>query len=248
MIDDMVPRKKVGVLAPRGLVEIGPYEFYRLAPPGIMLVICALGIKEFTEKGVYDVYAGIDAQLAELQTRDIDLIVQEGVPLQCLIGCEAHDARLAYITGKSGLPVTSGVLAGVNAAKHLGVRRIAFGNKFSEAVNESLARFFTREGIEVTGHVSWGEGKTDDQIHGMHWADLAEAGLRIGRQTFEENPDADAIYMPGGGWNLNRAINELEAEFGKPVLGHRHTGTWEIARRVGMWRPREGYGRLFATP
>jgi maleate cis-trans isomerase len=248
MIDDMVPRKKVGVFAPRGLVEIGPYEFYRLAPPGIMLVICALGIKEFTEKGVYDVYAGIDEQLAELVTRDIDLIIQEGVPLQCLIGTEAHDKRLAYITKKTGLPATSGVLGAVNAAKHLGIKKIAFGNKFSEAVNHRLAEFFTRAGIEITGFVSWGEGKTDNQIHGMHWADLAEVGVHIGRQTFEENPDAEAIYMPGGGWNLNRAINELEAEFGRPVLGHRHASTWEVVRQVGLWKPRKGYGMLFAKP
>ena len=251
MTEMPVPKKKIGVFAPRAIVEVGPYEFYQMAPKGIMLVIVPMGIRNFTREGVEEVYAGIDEQLNQLMIRKVDFIVQEGIPLQCLIGAEAHDARLAYIHEKTGIPVSSGVLGAVEAAQHLGIKKIAFGNKFTKDVNESLSRFFTRAGIEVTGFVSWGEGREDgygNALKSMKDTELVQVGYDVGRRTFEENPDADGIYMPGGSWSLNSVVVDLEKEFDKPVLGHRHVTAWHQINAVDMWQPRDGYGRLFAAP
>lgn len=251
MTSDMVPKKKIGVFAPRALVEMGPYEFYQLAPKGIMLVIVPMGIRSFTKEGVEEVYKNIDQQLEELMIRRVDVIIQEGVPLQCLIGLEAHDRRLAYIREKTGLPVSSGVEGSVDAAKHLGIKKIAFANKFTKETNAGLAKFFERAGITVTGAVSWGEDKGD--LYGMGIKkiadrDLVNIGFEVGRRAFRENPDCDGIYMPGGSWSLNKVVVDLEKEFGKPVLGHRHTTVWHMIQSVGMWKPRKGHGRLFAAP
>jgi maleate cis-trans isomerase len=74
-----------------------------------------------------------------------------------------------------------------------------------------------------------------------------EIGYQIGRQTFEEHPDADGIYMPGGSWTLNKVVTDLEAEFKKPVLGHHLVNVWNMATLLGMWSPRQGLGRLYSA-
>ena len=250
---DLLPKKKAAILAPRAIVDVGPFEFYQMAPPGIMLTIVPLGIQRFTKEGVEEAYGPIDEQLKHLVERRVDIILQEGVPLQCLIGTEAHDKRLAYLHDKTGLPVSSGVLGGVEAAQHLGIKKIAFGNKFSDAENEGLSRFFTRAGIEVTGYYSWGEHQEEKDVTGnavkrIKETDLVEIGFEVGRRVFRDNPDCDGIYMPGGSWALNKVVVELEKEFGKPVLGHRHTSVWHIVKMLGMWKPKKGWGMLFAAP
>lgn len=251
MPKDVIPEKKVGVLAPRAIVENGPYEFYNLAPRGVMLTVVPLGIRRFTLEGVEEVFKDIDEQLEQLMLRRVHAIAQEGVPLQCLIGADAHDKRLAYIREQTGLPVSSGVLGAVHAAQRLGVKRIAFGNKFQAGVNDRLAEFFTREGIEVTGYYSWGETRRNDvsgtDIKKISHSDLVKIGYEVGRRTFDANPDADAVYMPGGSWSLNSVVVDLEKEYGKPVLAHRHVAAWDMCRLVGMWKPKRGYGRLLAT-
>jgi len=250
MARDILPKKKIGVLAPRAIVEYGPYEFYNLAPKGILLTVVPLGIKQFTREGVEEVFKDIDTQLEQLILRKVDAISQDGVPLQCLVGVEAHDARLDYIRTKTGVPVSSGVVGAIEAAKRLGIGRIAFGNKFTDSVNNELARFFTRAGIDVTGYHSWGEGRGStygNDIKKVSHADLVKIGYEVGRRTFEENPTADGIYMPGGSWSLNQVVIDLEAEFGKPVLAHRHVAVWDMVRLVGMWKPKKGYGRLLGS-
>lgn len=249
--DDLIPKKKVGIFAPRAIVDDIPWEFYKLAPRGIMAVIVPLGLTRFVKEEVERVYAPVDDQLKQLMLRRVDLLVQSGVPLQCLIGAEAHDRRLALFREKTGLPATSGILGAIAACRKLGIRKIAFGNKFTEAINQSLSRFFTREGIQVTGYTKW--DPTVDIVDGSAIKQINEAGLirigyEVGRKTFLDNPDCDGIYMPGGSWSLNQVVTDLEAEFGKPVLGHHLVNVWNIATHLGLWTPRQGLGRLYASP
>ena len=250
MSDDLIPLKKVGIFAPRHIVDDIPWEFYKLAPKGIMAVIVPMGITHFVKEDVERVYEPVDEQLKQLMLRKVDLLVQSGVPLQCLIGADAHDRRLAYMRAQTGLPVTSGILGAISACKKLGIRKIAFGNKFTEEINVRLAEFFTRAGVEVAGWTIWTptiEIEDASSIKKVGEAGLVEIGYQIGRQTFEEHPDADGIYMPGGSWTLNKVVTDLEAEFKKPVLGHHLVNVWNMATLLGMWSPRQGLGRLYSA-
>src|SRR3712207_5356649 len=142
---------KVGVFSPMAIIDNTPYEFYRMAPAGIMLVIVPLGIRRFEREDVERVFAPLDEQLAELTPRGIDLYFQAGVPLQLAIGIDAHDARLAHIERRTGKPAISSITGAVAAAKHLGIRKIVLVNRFTEAMNATLAEFFRRDGISVIG-------------------------------------------------------------------------------------------------
>src|SRR6266498_1172228 len=98
MFEESVPKLKIGALKPLSVVDNSDYEFYRIAPPGVMLVMIPVGLGKFSKRGV-------------------DLIMQSGVPLPLLIGIEAHDRLIERIEKRSGKPATSSVLGVVAAAK-----------------------------------------------------------------------------------------------------------------------------------
>ena len=86
MFEDAVPKLKIGVLKPLSVVDNSAYEFYRIAPPGVMLVMIPVGLGKFSKDDVERVFAPLDSYVDQLMERGVDLIMQSGVPLPLLIG------------------------------------------------------------------------------------------------------------------------------------------------------------------
>ena len=151
MFEDYLPKHKIGCLSPLAVVENAAYEFYRLAPPGLMLVLVSVGLSEFSRADVERVFAPLDSYLDMLKERDVDMVMQNGVPLPLLIGIEAHDRMIAHMAQYTGLPATSTVLAVGRTARQLGLKNVALVNKWSDEMNRTLGDFLGREGVGVCG-------------------------------------------------------------------------------------------------
>src|SRR5438105_366100 len=151
MFEQFLPKLKIGALKPLSVIDLSAYEFYRLAPPGVLLVMIGVGLGKFSKQDVERVFAPIDGYVDQLMERGVDLIMQSGVPLPLLIGVEAHDRLIDRIETRSGKPATSSVLGVVAAAKRLGLRRIVVANKWSRAMNQKLGEFFARGGTTIAG-------------------------------------------------------------------------------------------------
>src|SRR5262249_48373545 len=123
----------------------------RLAPPGVMLVMVGVGLKEFSSADVERVFAPLERHLDQLMERGVDLVIQNGVPLPILIGIDAHDRMVPHMERYTGRPATTTVLSVVRAASDLGVRKVAVVNKWTDEMNHSLAKFFARGGVEIVG-------------------------------------------------------------------------------------------------
>lgn len=245
-----VPIKRVGSLAPRGAVTYTPYHFYQLAPKGVILMIIPLGIQTFSKDDVDRVFGPLDSQLEQMKLYRPDLVEQSGVPLLLLSGLDGHDRRIDYIHSKMGVPVTSSLLGAVAAARHMGVRTIAFANRFNVAMNETLKAFFVRAGIAVAGYESLAENK--DVMDAARGPRMTEAennadGMMLARRAFERFPKADAIYMGGGSWSLHPVIEKLEPEFRRPILGHHQCMVWDTLTHLGLRKPIPGMGMLLES-
>ena len=246
MFENDIPKHKIGVLHPLPVIDNSPYEFYRLAPPRVMLVMISVGLAEFSKDDVERVFAPLDSHLDKLMERGIDLVVQNGVPLPILIGVEAHDRMLAHMAEYTGKPATSSVRAVAHAARDLGIRKLALANKWSEAMNRTLGEFFAREGVEICGTATkvlspaeFQKIKTDDNL---------QLAYDLGRRAFLDNPDCDGVYIGGGAWLAEPAARELEKEFGKPVICNQVAAIREMMILLNDWKPVAGRGRLMATP
>jgi maleate cis-trans isomerase len=245
MFENDVPQKKIGVLSPLAVIDNSAYEFYQLVPRGIMMVTVPLGLQEFTAKDVERVFAPIDAQLDLLLERGIDIVQQAGVPLPILIGPEALQRLLGHIEAKTKLPASSTVLDVVAATKWLGLKHIAVANKWTDAMNHSLAQFFAKEHIAVVG-------ANTQPMHPSQFVKMtSEASLHLayelGRGALEKFPDAEGVYIGGGSWLTLPVISRLEAEFDKPVITNQVATVWHVLHLLNCWAPIQGFGQLLRS-
>ena len=72
MFEGYMPKYKIGCLPPGAIIDNRPFEFYRLAPPGLMLVLVWVGLKEFSRGDVERVFTPLERYLDQLMERDVD--------------------------------------------------------------------------------------------------------------------------------------------------------------------------------
>jgi maleate cis-trans isomerase len=245
MFERNIPKYKIGCLQPGAIIDNHPFEFYRLAPPGIMLVMVGVGLKEFSRGDVERVFAPLDRYLDQLMEREVDLVIQHGVPLPLLIGIDAHDRMMAHMAEYTGLPATSTVLSVVRAAAELGFKRVAVVNKWTAEMNATLAAFFARGGVAVIGGAT--EPLAPAAFHRIAPAEHMRLAYELGRRAFLEHADCDAVYIGGGSWIAEPVAARLEAEFGKPVLCNQTAVIRNTLKMLGIWSPIDGHSRVLAA-
>jgi maleate cis-trans isomerase len=240
------PTHKIGCLSPLAVVENAAYEFYRLAPRGLMLVLLPIGLSEFSRADVERVFAPLDRYLDMLTERGVDLVMQNGVPLPLLIGIEAHDRMIAHMAKYSGRLATSTVLAVGRAARQLGLRRVALVNKWSDEMNRTLADFLAREGVSVCGVVN--KSLAPAQFVKIGTEDQMQLAYELGRRAFLESPDCDGVYVGGGTWLAEPVAEQLEKEFDRPVICNQAAMIRDILHLFGEWKPIAGHSRVLSAP
>ena len=233
MFEHEIPKKKIGYLSPLPVIENGPYEFYQLVPKGILLVMIAVGLQEFTRQDVERVFSAIDHQIELLQERSVDIILQAGVPLPLLAGPDFLTRLLTYIENKANVPATSTVLNVVAAIKHLGLKKIAIANKWSNQMNSTLEEFFTRDGISVIGVNT--RSMEPSEFVKISSEQSMTLGYQLGRRALEDYPTADGVYIGGGTWMTLPIIAKLETEFRKPVITNQIASVWHVLHLLNCW-------------
>jgi maleate cis-trans isomerase len=244
--EDLLPEHKIGVLSPRSIIENQPYQFYRMAPPSVILVFTPMGLKEFSATDIERITEGLEEKLDLLMQRGVELIVASGVPLPILLGIEGHDRLLAHIESYAGVPATSSMEHVVSSAKALGISKLVVANKWSEEMNQVMAAFFAREGVEIVGVAS--EPMQPEEFDKIPTKGNSDLAYGLGRRGFTEYPEAEALYIGGGSWLSQPVAEQLEAEFGKPAYCNQDAQLRHLLVRVGVWQPIEGHGKLLSLP
>ena len=242
LIANTLPARRIGFIWPVPVQDVGPYEFYRIAPPPTMMVTVGVSLGEFSEAEAERVLEPLESLSRQLVDRGADVVVQSGVPLSVLIGREKLRRVLERIERAGGVPALSTVLCVIDAAKELGIRNIALGNKWTEPMNRSLEGFFAQAGIAVTGVQT--RSMSPAQFMKMGTDDSACVAYELGRAAFESNPTADAVYLGGGAWLSIPAVLRLEAEFGRPVITNSGCAIRAACKRVGCWERRPDCGTV----
>lgn len=245
MFVEELPTRKIGYLGPRHVIENQPYEFYRLAPPGIILVMVSCGLERFTAQDVERVTKPIDRMLDMLVARDVEIVNQVGVPLPLLVGMEAHDALIKHIADYTGRPATSQLMNVIAALKHLGIKKVIAVNKWHHDMNENLAAFLDREGIELAGVSN--RALEPDEFSRINTKDSAKLAYDLSIQGVKDFPQADGIFIGGGSWLAQPVAVQVEAEVGLPVVTNIGAMTWNLLHRIGAWQPKQDCGRLLAS-
>jgi len=242
------PWYQLGYIIPHRYTDMDAYQFYRVAPEGMMLVTTGLNLAGHSLAAVEHELPTFWERVDLLAKKKVDRIALSGVPVASMLGRTKMREILAEAQDRSGLPCDTDLEAHIATLQHLGARRIALATRWPESVVGALTRYLGEAGIEVIA--SRARVRTLEENKHSSAADDHLLALELGGQVLRESPEAQALLMPGGLWHAIHAVPLLEAEHGRPVLLNILSTTWAALHAAGnrmLRRPDARWGKVLAS-
>jgi maleate cis-trans isomerase len=244
----IAPWYQLGYVIPHLYTDQDAYQFYRVAPEGMMLVTTGLDLKQYSLAAVEEELPTLWSRFDLLAQKKVDRISLSGVPVAAALGRRKMLEILGEAQSRTGLACDTDLEAHIAALKHVGARRIALATRWPQAVNDALTHYLGEAGIEVLACRS--RARTLEENKRSSAAADHDLALELGRQVMQDAPGAQALLVPGGLWFAIHAVPMLEAEFGKPVLLNILSTTWAALHAAGtrmLHRPNPRWGKLLAS-
>jgi maleate cis-trans isomerase len=228
---------RVGVIKPStrpGRAE----ELVMMLPKEIELEHAGCRIANGTRQELEQSFADFATKVAEMAALNVDLIHPAGVPF-LLLGYEGERALVGKWENLHKIPIFTNGMSQVNAVNAFAAKRIIAASYFPAEINVSFAKYLVEAGFEVLEIISFDVPFQD--------APKVEAGtLRTFFDALQRrHRDAEALYLIGPAWRATLGmLDELERDYGIPVIHHVPAQSWEIQKRLGFLNPVQGYGRL----
>jgi len=243
----IAPWYQLGYVIPHLHTDLDAYQFYRVAPEGMMLATTGLDLKDYTLAAV-ETELPLLWQRFELLAKKVDRLSLSGVPVASALGRAKMREILAEGEKRTGLVCDTDLEAHIATLQHFDATRIAVATRWPEPVNEALTRYLAEAGIEVIARRSRGRSLQENKVSSAA-ADY-ELALELGREAMRAAPEAQALLMPGGLWFAIHAVPILEAEFGRPVLLNILSTTWAALNTVRdrlVVRPDRRWGKVLGS-
>ena len=244
----IAPWYQLGYVIPHLYTDMDAYQFYRVAPEGMMLITTGINLKDYTLAAVETELPTLWQRFDLLASKKVDRLSLSGVPVASALGRKKMREILAEGTSRTGLPCDTDLEAHIATLQHFGATKIALATRWPESVTTALTRYLAEAGIEVIA--SRARPRTLEQNKHSSAADDHLLALELGREVLREAPNAQALLMPGGLWHAIHAVPMLEAEFGRPVLLNILSTTWAALHAAGkrmLHRPDPRWGKVLAS-
>jgi maleate cis-trans isomerase len=238
------PWYRLAYVTPHPVVDNVPYQFYRVAPDGVMLMFASLEITDYTLAAVERELPLFWKHVGELAEGGADRIVLTGVPVSAALGRERVLGMIAE-GKKRGVTIDTDLEAIAAAALHLGAKRVALATRWHETLNDAVAGYLKLAGVDVVGRKARGATMAENAT--LKAKDGMQLAIDLGRGVLSAAPEAQALILPGGRWLSTHAVAPLEAEFGKPVLLNLNCSLWAGLRAAGRGLPAPDAGMLLAS-
>jgi maleate isomerase len=238
--DDIYGRRaRIGYTSPPLTTEVFPYEFYKIVPDGVTLVVTSLAIVVRSKDEVEASYDISMRAAREMAAAGCDIVVLGGVPINLSRGFSNAKQMIADLEGELKVKVSTSTAAQTAAAHALGCKKVVVCQPYEKSETDRIASYAKHFGCEVLGATGW--GSPFNQIGRIP----RHAALDMGRELMKKHPDADSILFPSPHWPTAGALDVLEREFGVSCMSAHQAIVWDALRRCGVNERIEGFGRLF---
>jgi maleate isomerase len=235
-------RARIGYCSPPFVTEVFCFEFYKMAPPGVTLMITTLAITSLTSESTKEQMAESHAKSLEaskaMARAGADVVVLGGNPINQSRGVENLDEICATLSREIGTKVVTSTHAQIHALRALGARKVATVQPFVKDINADHEAAMRKLEVEPAGMVACGYTVED---LGRVPGDLA---ITLARQVKREHPEADTIHHSCAHWATAHAIDQIERELNVNVMTSQQAIFWKALRTAGITDKIEGYGRL----
>ncbi|MFB3884971.1 MAG: hypothetical protein ACE144_07065 [Thermodesulfobacteriota bacterium] len=231
-------RARIGYISPAN-AECSVYEFYRIIPEGVSLVVTCLSIKDLTREEMELALRRVNQAAMDLAKSEVDFIVLGGTPPAVMKGADGDQQLIRRIEEATKIRTVIKITAAMAAFRHLGARRISVVTPFVEENNRNIKKFLEGSGFSVSNIKGLG-------LHSN--LDIARlpsyAPYQLARSVVLENRETDAIYIPCTQWAPSFSAHQLEKDFGLPVVTPNIAMIWYVFRSLNLRGEIKGFGRL----
>src|ERR1700750_3095345 len=115
-------RARIGYTSPPLTTEVFPYEFYKIVPEGVTLVVTSLAIVVRSKDEVDQSYDISMRAAREMAAGGCAIVVLGGVPINLSRGSKNAEQMLLVLEAELGIKVSSSTAAQTRAARALGCK------------------------------------------------------------------------------------------------------------------------------
>ncbi len=233
-------RARIGYCSPPFVTEVFPYEFYKMVPDGVSLMITTLEVgNEYTKEAFDGSFDRSMAAAKYMGEAGADVVVLGGNPINQSRGIENLPGICADLAQEIGTKVIASTLCQKEAMEKLGVTKVATAHVAGPGHQERHNQQMRNMGFESVGEIS------PERTSLLHYGKLSEdLALELARQLMADHPEADCIHFASAHWPTAFAIEPVEQELGIPVMTSQQAIVWKALRSAGVTEPIEGFGRL----
>ncbi len=236
-------RARVGYTSPPIVTEVFPYEFYKMAPPGVTLVLTTLMVARHTvESGEAEESWNHTLRAArEMAATGVSIIVLGGGPVVYSGGVPRAEQTMQSLSQELGVLVTDSSTAYRQAARALGTRvagSVGYNSPPGAVDHLPSGGRLDPDGIKMVGN----------KYGSIPFIDVgrvpSEVPLQMARELKKEHPEIDTIRLGSPHWACGAIIETVEQELGVNVIQGSQAILWWALRSVGIKDQIQGYGRL----
>src|SRR5260370_26002780 len=153
-------RARIGYTSPPLTTEIFPYEFYKIVPDGVTLVITTLAIVERSKSEVEKSY-DISMQAArQMAAAGVDIVVLGGVPINLSRGYDNAEQMICDLEAELGIKISTSASAQAKAAATLGCKKAVVAHPYATTETDRIAASGRHFGCEILGATGRGRPST----------------------------------------------------------------------------------------
>ena len=234
-------RARIGYCSPPVVTEVFVFEFYKMVPDGVSLLLTTLEIGlEYTSQAFDGSFDRSMEAAKYMAGAGADVVVLGGNPVNQSRGVENLPGICAELAAEIGTKVVASTLCQIEAMEKLGVKKVASAHASGAQHDDRHRKQMENMGVESVGVASLegynllGYGKIP-----------TDAAFEIAKRLKDSYPDADCIHLASAHWPTAHAIEKIESELGVSVMNSQQAIVWKALRTAGITEPIEGFGRLF---
>lgn len=234
-------RARIGKITP-SRSDTFAYEFYKIAPEGVVLVLSGFGMYKLDHEAIENAYKTIELSALDLARAGVDFIVAGGgVNLFSRKERGSDREAVQRIEELTGVPCTTSITADMDAFRRLGIYRLVVATPFEKSRNDQIRNFLELNGFEILN------------INGMGIrvnADIARVPVyqvyRLAKEAFLSASGAEGVFIPCSRWPTLGIVKILEDDLKVPVITSTTAVIWKAFDRLRLKTPIKGFGRLLA--
>jgi len=231
-------RARIGYTCPPQLAEVFPYEFYKMAPEGVTLMITTLALTTRSKQEVDKSFEmSLDAA-RQMAKAGASVVMLGGNPINLVHGGTDLRDFQEKLSPDVGVPVLTSHVAQREALRCLGSRKVATIHPYESVHDERHDRQMREFGCEPCGTIA-----CNHSLMSLGTVPT-ESALAFARRVKTENPAADTIHLASAHWATAHAIDAIERELGVNVMTSQQAIFWNAIRTAGIADRISGYGRL----